>query len=92
MGIAYLGGKFWGFWVKIGEGIFGFRPQSIVLPFRTPKVLAKFREDWLKNATVGVSTDTYMYIHTRLHRRTTDLIICLRVSCYGIAMGQINIR
>jgi len=27
LGIAYLGGKFWGFWVKIGKGIFVFRPQ-----------------------------------------------------------------
>jgi len=44
--------------VKIGEGIFGFRPehnQFFLLSFRTPKVPAKFREDWLKNATVGVS-------------------------------------
>jgi len=45
---------FWG-GVKIGEGIFGFQPQPNQFFLFG---LAKFREDWLKNATVGVSTDT----------------------------------
>ena len=36
-------------------------------------VLTKFREDRLKNATVGMPTDTY--IHTYRHTKT-DLIIC----------------
>ena len=55
------------FGAKIGEGIFGFRPQS-VLPIQTPKVLTKFREDRLKNATVSVPTDTY--IHNVIHTYT----------------------
>ena len=63
------------FGAKIGEGIFGFRPQ----PNQTPKVLTKFREDQLKNATVSVPTDTHThtYIHTHTYTdKKTDLIIC----------------
>ena len=44
--------------VKIGEGIFGFRPQPNQFFRFRPKVLTKFREDRLKNATVIVPTDT----------------------------------
>ena len=42
--------------VKIGEALLDFDPNLIS---SSPKVPAKFREDWLKNVTVGVPTDTY---------------------------------
>jgi len=59
LGIAYLGGIFCFFGVKIWEDIFGFRSQpNQFFLFRPPKVHAKFREDWLKNVIVGVPTET----------------------------------
>jgi len=69
------------FGVKIGEGIFGFRPQPNQFFLFGPQ---RFLPNFVKIAWK-------MRPYRRVHRQTdTQQLIWLSVPCYGIAMGQIK--
>ena len=65
--------KFWFWGAKIGDAIFGFRPQpNQFFRFRPQRFFPNFvKIGW--NATVSVPTDTYIhtYIHTHIYTQTS---------------------